>query len=115
MELATRKESDSALRPAKVTSMVSPPAMPLEDVPDELLLMCCDDGSMRMCVKLASASKVLRVKLQCASASRGLRLVAEHGRMATRIKRQLRGSFDVGELVLWSDVLGNSVPRKSIA
>ena len=88
--------------------------MPLEDLPGELLLMVVDD-SMTPCVKLARVSKVLRVKLQCASASRGLRLVAEDGRKATRIKRQLRCSFHVGELVLWSDVWQDSVPRKSAA
>ena len=82
-----------------------PPPLPAphRPIPLEVLRGLEVDGSLRICVKLASASKVLRAKLQHVSASCGLRLVVEDGKTAVKIKRQLRGSFHVGELVLRSD------------
>ena len=77
--------------------------MSLPELPDEMLLRCVD-GSMRICVKVAGACKTLRFKLQLVTAlrglRRGLRLVANHLNHAMQIKKQLRGSFHIGELVI---------------
>ena len=55
---------------------------------------------MRICVKMAGACKTLRFKLQIVTALRGLRLVANDLNHAMQIKKQLRGSFHIGELVV---------------
>ena len=73
--------------------------MSLPELPNEMLSRCVD-GSMRICVKMAGACKTLRFKLQLVTALRGLRLVANDLNHAIQIKKQLRGSFHIGELVV---------------
>jgi len=72
-------------------------------LPDDVMVMCVDT-SLRKCVLLARASKVVRAKLQRAAAPRGLRVVARDVKQAFMIKKQLRGSFQVGELMLTCSV-----------
>ena len=69
-----------------------------QDLPDELLL-CCVDGSLRLCVKLAGANKLLKVRLQSAATERGLRLQVANPEAGAKIEKALVG-FHVGELVL---------------
>ena len=71
----------------------------LYELPDDLLLGCVD-GSMRICVKLASTNKILCDTLQLAAAANGLRLVVVNVKQACRVKKQLHSSFYISELVL---------------
>ena len=69
----------------------------LPTLPNELVEACVD-GSMYLCVKIASASKSLRFKLQHLFAD-GLRLVIDTAEHAWQVEKQLPGSFRVRELV----------------
>jgi len=71
----------------------------LYELPNDLLLGCVD-RSLRICVKLASTNKNLRSTLQFAAAANGLRLVVVDVKQAYRVKKQLRSSFYISELVL---------------
>ena len=70
---------------------------------DEIVLLCCGEGSMRMCVMLASTDNFLRAKLQDAAAKRGLRLVVHDAKEAMQINKQMR-SFSIGDLDMTSEI-----------
>ena len=74
--------------------------MRLADLPDELLL-CCVDGSLRICVKLASTSFDLRMRLVMVART-GFRLVCVNPHEA--LLWALYQPFWIGELILTTDV-----------